>query len=80
MTIEAHQGLTLPTQLSASRVLIRDAFGQPIAILIEQSPTDILVSTAKNGAEFTKLLSQLGVKQTAIVTTMDVGPKGITIG
>jgi hypothetical protein len=82
MTVEAHQGLTNPTRLSATRVLIKDQYGQPIVVVVEYSPDNLIVETAKNKIQFNQLLADFGIKQTAIVTVADsrLGDREIILG
>lgn len=80
MTIELHDALRNPMQLSATRILIRDNFGQPIAVYMEMGPNNILHATAKNKTQFEKLIRELGVHQTAVVTVAEERDREIVIG
>lgn len=79
MIVELHDHLTQPNRLTATRVLIRDQYGQPIAIFLQVSDKDVIVETAKNKVSFERMLKQWGVSQTAIITVAD-RPHEIIIG
>ena len=79
MQVELHDRLGSPLKVTATRLLIRDDYGNPIAICMEIGPNNILTATAKDHAKFDALLRSLGIKQTAVVTVMDEKDKNSSI-
>lgn len=73
MRVLLHNNLQSPQQLEASRVVITDDFGNPLAAAIQIADNTILVEKAGDSTdtEFNSFLRQLGISQTVIVQNVD---------
>lgn len=69
MRIEIHNKLGQPQVLEVTRVVIKDKFGNPIAIALEPDDGVIIADIASKGNEiqFNQLLRSLGIQKTVLV-------------
>jgi hypothetical protein len=74
LIIEYHDGMDRPTRARATRLLVRDEFGQPVALFVQNGPREIVLERAGGARdeEFKKALAMFGVAQTAIATEVDL--------
>lgn len=74
MKLEFNNGLFNSVSVEATRLVIKDNFGQPILLAIEYDPNTIVVHKAQPGenAEFKKLLKEFGIQQTNDVREIQV--------
>lgn len=75
MRVVLHNGCTAPQQIEATRVVIEDDFGNPIAAAVQVADNTIMVEKAgdRSDAEFAAFLQQLGVRKTVIVHQIAAG-------
>lgn len=66
MRVELHNNLR-GTAVDATRVLVRDQFGNIIVVAVEVEPGIILTETAANPLALNTLLRNLGLHETVIV-------------
>ena len=78
MRIETHDGLTNPQVIKATRLVVKDDHGQPVFVVLEQGPNQF-VSFKATDPDFEAALAQFGLRQTAIVTRVDVKPRDFQI-
>lgn len=55
---------------SASRVVVYDRYGNPIAVLLEIDPDHVKIEIADNQEAFNRMLKQLGIDRTVLVDTI----------
>lgn len=80
MRVETHNALMNPTDVTATRLVVRDSFGQPLLLAIEVGPEAVLI-WKRNEPGFERALRQYGVSFTSVDTTVvDVKPGDIRIG
>lgn len=79
MRIETHDGLTNPQVIRATRLVVKDSHGQPVFVVLEQGPDRFLTFKASD-PDFQSALAQFGIRQTAVVTVVDVKPGEFQIG
>lgn len=70
MQVESHERLGRPDRRPATRVVVYDDFKNPIAVLIQVSPTNVFMSF-KGQPGFEAALLNLGVRDTSVVTVVD---------
>ena len=58
--------------MPATQVVIRDSFGNPLAVAVEIGPNQVIIETASNKAKFTELLRQLGIGVSRIDIAADL--------
>lgn len=78
MRVETHDGLTNPQALRATRLVVKDSHGQPVFVVLEQGP-DQFVTFKATDPDFAAALAQFGIRQTAVVTRLDAGPRDFRI-
>ena len=78
MRIETHDGLTNPQVIQATRLVVKDSHGQPVFVVLEQGPDQFITFKATD-PDFEAALAQFGIRQTAIVRTVDVKPRDFQI-
>lgn len=67
MKVQLHNGLQSPQTISATRVLVLDDHGNPVAVAVEVGQGVIITELASEGPQFNSLLRSLGIQQTVIV-------------
>lgn len=74
MKLEFNNGLINAVSVDATRLVIKDNFGQPLFLAIEYDPQTIAIYKARAGSndEFDKLLKEFGIQQTSTVTEIQV--------
>jgi hypothetical protein len=72
MRIEVHNNLGNPQLIDCTRVLVRDAVGNPVCIILEHTPGHIFTSTVGE-PEFDRALRLMGVEDTVLVDTFSKG-------
>jgi hypothetical protein len=65
MRVELHNSLQTPLVQEATQVVVRDIFGDPLAIAIEQLPGVYIVSN-RGDPNWAKVLYSLGLRDTVI--------------
>jgi hypothetical protein len=68
MLIEIHDNLRNPERKEASRIVVYDKLGQPIATFLQLSDVNIDVQVRGITPGFDKALKYLGIKQTYVQT------------
>jgi hypothetical protein len=68
MLIEIHDNLRNPERKEASRIVIYDKLGQPIATFMQLTDTNIDVQIRGITRGFDKALRYLGIQQTLVQT------------
>lgn len=65
MQLEIGQGLAQNVKLDATRLIVRDNFGQPLVVVLEYDVNTIVVYKAKPGdnSELNQILKKLGSNQ-----------------
>lgn len=71
LTIESLVGLVANVPAKATRILIKDYQGNPIVAVIEGPNKEVYIST-KGDDSFEAFLKNFGLRDTTIVTRMDV--------
>lgn len=71
MQLDYHDALSGAKTEKATRLIVRDNYGQPLLILIEDAPDKVLVYKATD-KEFNRLLAMMGHYQPAKVTTLEL--------
>lgn len=74
MQIEFNSGLFNSATVSATRLVLRDNFGQPILLAYEHDPQTIVVHKAKPGdnEELKRALAQFGIQVTNQVKEIEI--------
>ncbi len=74
MKLEFNNSFNAIVSVDASRLVVKDNFGQPILVVLEYDSNTIAVYKAKPGEneEFQKALQRLGVKQTNDVREINI--------
>ena len=73
MKLETHQNLGRPKSFEATRLVARDDFGNPVAVLMESVPGQVWVYH-RGQPNFEQVLKNLGIQDTIFeVHTMDHG-------
>ncbi len=72
MKIELHDHLGSPAKFEGTRVVIRDTFGNPVAIFIQVAPNNIFFRY-KGAPGFEQALANLGINDTSVVEVRKVG-------
>lgn len=67
MKLQFHQNLQRPQTVLASRVVIYDAYDNPIAVAVEIENGVTIAETIANPVQFHSLLRTLGITQTVIL-------------
>lgn len=67
MKLLIHRGLRDAQVIEATRVIVEDDHGNPVALALEFAPNEILAVTA-DSPEFNNVLEGMGIKKTVIVT------------
>jgi hypothetical protein len=70
--VETHNELRDPQRIECTRVVVRDRFDQPVAVLLEPAPGQIWVSR-RGEPRFEQALELLGIRDT-VVRTHIIGP------
>jgi hypothetical protein len=71
MQLDFHNGLTGAKLEQATRLIVRDNFGQPLMIVLEEAPNRLVVYKATD-KEFNRLLASMGHYQPAKVSKLDL--------
>lgn len=66
MNLLIHRSLHDVVTVRATRVVVEDDFGNPIALAMEFAPNQILAVTA-DSPEFNQVLENMGIKKTVLV-------------
>lgn len=75
MRLEFHDRLGKPTQAQATRVVIYDDLGNPIALALSPGDGSVIASTAEHHPdEFHAILRSFGIGQTVLVKTLQPRP------
>lgn len=75
MLVETLNGLREPTRIKANRVVIYDDMGNPLGVFVTVNERYHLMETIDHNPEaFRKLLHELGVACTTIVTEKQTPP------
>lgn len=74
MIVETHNKLSSPQRIECSRVVIRDIFDSPIAIMLEHAPGQYYWK-ARGDSGFDRALRALGIHDTVVTEVLDT--KGI---
>ena len=69
MRIETHDRLGSPESRPATRLVVYDDFGNPVAVFIQVDARNIFLRT-RDHPEFAAALYNLGVRDTTVVTTV----------
>lgn len=69
MKVEAIAGLRPQAQFEADRVVIRNRFGDIVAVVVEFQ-TDQFIMASAGDADFDQVLENLGLKNTIVVEQM----------
>ena len=74
MKLEFNNGLFNSVPVDATRLVLKDNFGQPLLVAIEHDPQTIAVYKAQPGdnEQFKRVLQQLGLQQTNDVREITV--------
>jgi hypothetical protein len=74
LKLEFNNSFNAIVSVDASRLVVKDNFGQPILVVLEYDSNTIAVYKAKPGEneEFQKALQRLGVKQTNDVREINI--------
>jgi hypothetical protein len=67
MILEFHDSLKDPARVHATRLLVRDELGTPIAALVQLRPDHVRIVTASD-PDFNQHLAELGLLDTVLVT------------
>jgi hypothetical protein len=68
-----HRNLRDVQVIEATRVVVEDNHGNPIAVALEFAPNQILAVTA-DAPEFNDVLAGMGIRKTVVVTDVDQTP------
>jgi hypothetical protein len=71
MKLKIHRNLREAVVIEATRVVVEDGFGNPVAVALEFAPNQILAATP-DSPEFNAILREMGIDKTVIVE--DVHP------
>lgn len=76
LTVEAYgPGGSAPMRTEATRVLVKDQYGNPLAVVVVYGDNQILVAH-QNDDDFDILLSTFGVESAVVLKRLDVsGPR-----
>lgn len=66
MRLHIHKNLREVVEIEATRVVVEDDFGNPIALALEFGPNQIIAVTAED-PKFNQLLSSLGIDKVVVV-------------
>jgi hypothetical protein len=74
LKLEYHNGFQSSGEAEATRLVIRDSFGQPIIVVLELAPGTITLYKAKKGDNglFDSILSKLGIKSDVDVQEINI--------
>lgn len=74
MKLEFNNGLVGTVSVEATRLVIKDNFGQPLFLAIEYDNNTIAVYKAKPGdnREFDSMLKKFGIQQTCSISEIQV--------
>lgn len=73
MQVAVHNGLGNGQLLDATRVVINDKYGNPLAVAIEIEDGSIFAATADD-PRWNQILQQIGIKRVVVVDTMRAAP------
>lgn len=71
MQLDFHNALAGAKVEEATRLIVRDSYGQPLLIVLEEAPGRVLVYKATD-REFNRLLASMGHYQPAKVSTLEL--------
>lgn len=71
MQLDFHNALSGAKLEQATRLIVRDSYGQPLMIVLEEAPDRIVVYKATD-KEFNRLLASMGHYQPAKVSTLEL--------
>lgn len=71
MQLDFHNALSGAKVEQATRLIIRDSYGQPLMIVLEEAPDRIVVYKASD-KEFNRLLASMGQYQPAKVSKLEL--------
>lgn len=70
MIVETHNRMGSPSRIECSRVVIRDMYDSPIAIMLEHAPGQYYWK-ARGDADFERTLRAIGINDTVITEIVD---------
>ncbi len=70
MLLDLHNDLRSPQRYRASRLVVRDHHGNPIAVFLQLSNDNVYAVTIKDGEHFREALRHLGIEQTTFVDVL----------
>ena len=73
MKLQIHRSLRDVVTLEATRVVVEDNHGNPIALALEFAPGQILATTA-DSPDFNQVLAGLGIRKTVLVQDVQQTP------
>lgn len=73
MQVDLHNALREPQSLEATRVLVRDKYGNPLVFVIEDG--EMVNFKTIDDPDFQQALKDFGINRTIIVKQLDVSPK-----
>lgn len=71
MILEAHDRMESPVKLSATRLVIKDDYGQPLAVFFQVGEKHVRFISAGE-PDFERHLESLGLDRTVVLTSKDV--------
>lgn len=71
MQLDFHNALSGARLEQATRLIVRDGYGQPLMIVLEEAPDRIVVYKATD-REFNRLLASMGYHQPAAVSRLEL--------
>lgn len=82
MRVETHNALGEQQVVEATRVLVRDAYGNPVAVVLEVSgpPQCVFVTRSIADADFKQWLKLFGVSDTVVLERTASARPAITVG
>lgn len=79
MRIECHNGLTSPQVVVATRLVVKDFYGQPVFVVLEPEPNRFVTLKATEPG-FRAALAQFGINLTAVTGVVDLRAGDVRIG
>jgi CTP:molybdopterin cytidylyltransferase MocA len=73
MKLQIHRNMRDVLTVDATRVVVEDAFGNPIALALEFAPGQIIAATADN-PQFNAILHNLGINKVVAIEDAKLTP------
>jgi len=67
MRVVLHNKLQKPQKIEATRIVVEDDYGNPIAVLIQIEPNHIMAELADDEDKFNRFLRSVGIDRTLVI-------------